>query len=118
MVTVSKQKNREDQPAADNVDADPNLLTTFVLQKPIRAYDEMVSVLKLRKPTGADLIRVGNPVIFSPFADPPRIEHDMSKVVAMVARLANVPSSSLEALDPQELTSLAWAISPFFVPKA
>lgn len=88
----------------------------FPLRTPINAYGEEVSVLKIRKPTGADLIAVGNPVKFSPFTKPPTVEHDMTRVIEMVARLANVPSSSLAKLEPAELISLAWEISPFFIP--
>lgn len=88
----------------------------FPLKTPINAYGEDVSVLKLRKPTGADLIAVGNPVKFSPFTKPPTVEHDYPRIVEMAARLANVPSSSIAKLDPDELIMLAWAISPFFIP--
>jgi hypothetical protein len=88
----------------------------FPLSKPIVAYGEEVTVLKMRKPTGADLIKVGSPVKFSPFTDPPTVEHDYPKVIAMVARMSSVPSSSLERLSPEELVALAWTISPFFIP--
>jgi phage terminase large subunit-like protein len=88
----------------------------FTLSKPIQAYGEDVSVLKMRKPTGKDLIQVGNPVTFYPHVEPVKIEHDMGRVVQMAARMANVPSSSIERMDPDELTALAWAISPFFIP--
>ena len=89
----------------------------FPLSKPILAYGKEISVLEMSRPTGADLVRVGNPVIFTPFTDPPRVEHDIAKVIAMVARLAKVPSPSLEALDSEDLIGLAWAISPFFMPR-
>ena len=88
----------------------------FKLRTPIVAYGDEISVLKLRKPTGTDLLRVGNPVKFSPFTTPPSVEHDFQRVIEMVARLSGVPSSSIEKMDPQELTALAWEISPFFIP--
>lgn len=93
-----------------------DIIIEFKLKKPILSYGEQVSVLKIRKPTGADLVRVGNPVKFNPYVSPPSVEHDFTKLVAMVARLANVPSSSLEALDPEELTALAWELTNFFLP--
>jgi hypothetical protein len=105
--------------AADRPDPEadaPAAEIEFPLSKPIIAYGDEVTVLKLRKPTGVDLIRIGNPVTFYPHLEPPKIEHDMERVVAMVARLAGVPSSSLERLEPDELVGLAWAISPFFIP--
>ncbi|KWV43419.1 hypothetical protein AS156_25220 [Bradyrhizobium macuxiense] len=88
----------------------------FALRTPILAYGEEISVLKIRKPMGADLVAVGNPVKFSPFTSPPTVEHDYPKIVEMAARLANVPSSSLTKLDPEDLITLAWTITPFFVP--
>ncbi|KWV48039.1 hypothetical protein AS156_19205 [Bradyrhizobium macuxiense] len=88
----------------------------FTLSTPIIAYGEEISVLKIRKPTGADLVSVGNPVEFSPFTSPPTVKHDYQKMTEMVARLANVPSSSLQKLDPTDLVSLAWAVTPFFIP--
>lgn len=105
---------RVEKAAADEAAAE--ILLEFPLERPINAYGEEIKVLKLRKPTGADLVRIGNPVKFNPYVEPPQVEHDYTRVLAMVARLANVPSSSLERLDPEELTSLAWAISPFFLP--
>lgn len=104
-------------PSAAEKAAEPkDIIFTFPLRKPINAYGEEITVLELRRPTGADLVRVGNPVKFTPHAEPPIIEHDYVRVAAMVARLANVPSSSIERLEPDELTALAWGISPFFLP--
>lgn len=86
------------------------------LSAPIKAYTETVSVLKMRKPTGADLLRVGNPVDFDPISEPPKISHNMQRVQMMVARLANIPSGSLERMTPRDLVACAWAITPFFLP--
>ncbi|HEY2210275.1 MAG TPA: phage tail assembly protein [Bradyrhizobium sp.] len=88
----------------------------YQLTEPINAYGEDVKVLKLRMPTGSDLIRVGNPVAFYPNADPVKIEHDMPKMVQMIARLSGVPSSSVERMNPRDLIGVAWVLSPFFIP--
>lgn len=109
-------------PPEDNASAEADTpavpdVIRYELSKPILAYGKQISVLEMSRPTGADLVRVGNPVIFTPFTDPPRVEHDFAKVIAMVARLAKVPSPSLEALDPDDLVGLAWGISPFFMPR-
>lgn len=94
----------------------PEIVIEYPLDEPINAYGEEVTTLKLRKPTGLDLIEIGNPVTFYPYADPVKVEHDMPKVQAMVARLANIPSSSVSRIGPRDLVGLAWAISPFFIP--
>lgn len=88
----------------------------FELSEPIMAYGEEVTILKIRKPTGLDLIEVGNPVTFYPYTEPVKVEHDMVKVRAMLARLANIPSSSVGNIGARDLVGLAWAISPFFIP--
>lgn len=91
------------------------LLGEFPLSKPINAYGDDIKILKLRRPTAIDLIQVGNPVIFTP-GTPPRIEHDFVKLIALLARMTQVPSSSLEKLDPQDLVDIAWTVSPFLAP--
>jgi len=37
---------------------------TYPLKTPIMAYGEKIAVIKMRRPLGADLMTVGNPVIF------------------------------------------------------
>lgn len=113
---MSKRVEAEDRPDPEQDDIGQSEDLEYTLSKAISAYGESVTVLKLRKPTGADLVRIGNPVNFYPHADPIKIEHDMPKMVAMIARLSNIPSSSIEKIGPQDLIGLAWAISPFFIP--
>ena len=88
----------------------------YELEEPILAYKEEVKVLKMRRPIGADLIRVGNPVIFYPHTEPPKIEHDMIKMQLMIARLSNIPSASIEKIGTRDLLGIAWMLSPFFIP--
>ena len=88
----------------------------FPLAEPITAYGEEITVLRIRKPTGADLLRVGNPVKIGMFSEPPTIDYDFPKVIAMVARLTNIPSPSLEKLSTDQMVALAITISPFFMP--
>lgn len=108
---------RVDKVIVDEAAQQPPAIT-YPLLNPIKAYGEEIRVINMRKPGGQDLLSVGNPVIFSPHVDPPRIEHDYPKVIAMVARLSipAIPSSSLADLEPADITGLAWAISPFFTP--
>lgn len=96
----------------------PETLSPYPLLKPIKSYGEEVRSIVMRKPNGGDLLAIGNPVIFSPHIDPPRIEHDLTKVLQMVARIStpSIPSTSLAELDPQDIVGLAWHISPFFTP--
>ena len=95
---------------------EPEFIVEYVLAKPIKAFDEELAIIKLRKPTGADLIRVGNPVLFYPHADPIKIEHDMPKMVTMMSRLSGIPVASLERMSTEDLLGIAWSLSPFFIP--
>jgi Phage tail assembly chaperone proteins, E, or 41 or 14 len=108
MSEAEMKKEAAEKPAEEFVEV--------TLSKPINSFGEQVSVLKLRKPTGADLIRIGNPVIFDPITDPPRITHDMPRMVQMLMRLSGVPTSSFDQLDPRDLVSCAWAVTNFFLP--
>ena len=101
----------EDAPVAESNEI------VVTLSSPIPVFAEMRSVITMRKPTGLDLIKVGNPVQFDPVSDPPRIEHNMPRMVAMIARLANIPTGSVEKMDPRDLASCAWQLSSFFLPK-
>jgi Phage tail assembly chaperone proteins, E, or 41 or 14 len=86
------------------------------LSQPIEAHGEKVSELRFRNPTTRDILEVGNPVIFDPISDPPKITHDAIKMNVMLSRLAGVPPSSILHLDPRDWVACAWGISPFFVP--
>jgi hypothetical protein len=108
------EKRDEAAPAAEQKPAED--FVEVKLSKPINSFGEEISVLKFRKPTGADLIRVGNPVIFDPITDPPRITHDMPKMVQMLMRLSGVPTSSFDQLDTRDLTAAAWAVTNYFLP--
>ena len=87
------------------------------LSKPIPVFDEKVSVLKFRKPTAADIIQIGNPVLFDPISDPPRVEHHAQRMTAMMARLSGVPASSLARMETDDWIACAWELSPFFIPR-
>jgi hypothetical protein len=86
------------------------------LTKPIKSYGEEVTVIKMRLPTAADIFRLGNPVEFDPISDPPKITHNFQRLQVMIARLANIPSGSLEKMATKDLVACAWALTPHFLP--
>lgn len=105
----------EDNAAATDVVADGDMIV-ITLAKPIPVFKDKVAEIKFRKPTGGDIIRIGNPVQFDPISNPPRISHDAGKMTAMMARLSGFPSSSFDFMEPQDWVSCAWALTPFFMP--
>ena len=87
------------------------------LSKPVVGFDGEITTLKLRKPTGADIIRVGNPIQFDPISDPPKISFDYPVLSKMIARLGNIASISVEQMDPADLVGIGWTIAPNFLPR-
>src|ERR1700722_9599225 len=94
--------------AADDAAAVDDESLPVTLSKPIPVFEEKVSKLKFRKPTAADIIQIGNPVMFDPISDPPRVEHHAQRMTAMMARLSNVPASSLAKLETEDWIACAW----------
>lgn len=89
------------------------------LAKPVQAHGEDVSSLKLRLPTGGDMIRIGNPVLFDATAENPAatIRFDMPILAKMIAHLAKVPTSTVDKLEPADIIGIGWKLSGFFLPK-
>lgn len=102
--------------AADEAAADDfvNGSWTYALQfKNIRAHGDQIGELTFRAPTGADMIAVGNPVLWDPSGD---IEFDTRKLANMMSRLASVPTSAISEMDPRDTMTVAWMLARFFVP--
>jgi len=102
-----------DRPEAEKTPEPPR---THKLASPIQAYGNEVTEIVFRKPTGMDIVQQGNPVIFDPISDPPRITFDERKMTAMISALAKIPVSSVQQMDPRDWVACAWMVAPFFVP--
>lgn len=98
-------------------DAPTDEAITVTLSRPIPVFDEKVLSLKFRRPTAADIIQIGNPVMFDPISDPPKVEHHAPRMTAMMARLSGVPASSLAKMETEDWIACAWELSPFFIPR-
>lgn len=118
-MTKQERRSTEDESSAQsrNESATVDAAYRFVLDKPLPAHDGEVRELVFRKPTAGDILRIGNPVIFDPISDPPRLQFDERKMMNMLAVLAGVPPSTIAMLDPRDWISCAWGISPFFIPR-
>jgi hypothetical protein len=86
------------------------------LTRPIEAHGQQITKHVFREPTGRDLLNVGNPVVFDPISDPPKVVHDERRMNAMLSLLAGVPPSSVLMLTPRDWITCAWGITPFFMP--
>ena len=92
---------------------------TIMLAKPIpvpgRNGIKTVDRVVLRRPTGADILDIGNPVIFDPGRA--QVTHDMQRMPLMIFRLSGIAPPALAKMDPQDLVDCFWAITPFFIPR-
>ena len=118
MTTVTDIKAREAAapPIPEDAKATPLPGYTLELTRPIEAHGNTVTVLTFREPTARDLLAVGNPVIFDPISEPPKILHDEKRMNAMMSMLAAVPPSSIATMHPRDWVTCAWGLTPFFVP--
>jgi hypothetical protein len=74
---------------------------------------EQLEQLTFREPTGADILRVGNPVWINTAGE---IMFDERKMTAMMAQLSGVLYPLLEAMHPQDWNSCAYRLRRFFLP--
>jgi hypothetical protein len=87
------------------------------LTKPIKAHGETLEEIKCRAPTAADIIQIGNPVIYEFMIDGrPRITYDDGRMARMISLLGGVPPSSVAQMSPREFVSACWIMRDFFLP--
>ncbi len=74
---------------------------TIKLSKPVKAHDEEVSEITLRKPVPKDVMELGSPQLLVPSADGESAGVEIrAKVVGRyICRLASIPMNSVEALE-------------------
>jgi len=82
---------------------------------PAKGGTKTIDRIVFRRPTGGDILEVGNPVIFDPGRA--QITHDMQRMPLMIFRLSGVQPPVLAKMDPRDLVDCMWAITPFFIPR-
>lgn len=89
------------------------------LNVPIKAHGEEVSVLTLRRPTVAEVRKIGRlPYIVGGTDESGNLTPDMGVVPAYISVCAGIPPSSVDQVDLSDLNTLAWRIAGFFVEPA
>ena len=94
--------------------ADPAF--TWPLSAPVFMADAKIEEISFRKPTGLDLMMVGNPVKMTPYGGAEDAVVDYRLAYAMLERLSGVPIKVLQTIDPAEATELFWVMGTFFTP--
>lgn len=88
------------------------------LSSPIPAHGKQIKEVRCRKPSGGDIMRIGNPISFNPFDENPEqtIQINPSVMGRMISHLAEIPTSSVERMAPHDFMSLGWKLAHFFIP--
>lgn len=89
---------------------------TVPLKHPVTAHGEEVGELTLREPTTKDIMEIGLPTLLVPSSDGQSVGVEIrQKVVGRyVSRLAQIPMSSVESLNPGDFARCSAAVMDFF----
>jgi hypothetical protein len=89
---------------------------TIELQAPVQAHGEMVKKLTFRRPTGGDIMAMGDGYPIHIDWGSGRITPNPPVMGAMMSALAAVPPSTIKALDSEDWSTCAHALMGFFPP--
>lgn len=114
MATEPKRAAPAEEPAPAKPQA---VFKTFKLRKEVQAHGDPMIEFKLREPTGADIMRIGYPVVMTPTSGGGmQVVPDHEKMSMMMSALAVVPPSTIGMLDPRDWSTVATWLTGFFVP--
>jgi hypothetical protein len=88
------------------------------LVTPVQAHGEMLKQMKFRRPTGGDIMEMGNGYPININWETGQVTPNPAVMGAMMARLATVPPSTIKALDAEDWSTCAHALMGFFPPGA
>jgi hypothetical protein len=116
MTGESAAKNSE--PAAAPAEAPKARLKeiTISLSVPVQAHGEMVSKLTFRRPTGGDIMALGDAYPIHIDWTTGQIRPNPPAMGDMMSTLAQVPPSTIKALDAEDWSTCAHALMGFFPP--
>ena len=88
------------------------------LETPVMAHGEMVKQLKFRRPTGGDIMALGDNYPIHIEWSTGLIRPNPPAMGDMMSALAAVPPSTIKALDAEDWSTCAHALMGFFPPGA
>jgi hypothetical protein len=91
---------------------------TIKLTTPVQAHGEMVKSLTFRRPTGGDIMAMGDGYPINIDWNTGRITPNPAVMGAMMSTLAVVPPSTIKALDAEDWATCAHVLMGFFPPGA
>jgi hypothetical protein len=88
------------------------------LEMPAMAYGDEIKKLTFRRPTGGDIMAMGSGYPINIDWQSGRVTPNPPVMGPMMARLANVPDSTIIGLDANDWATCAFALMGFFPPGA
>lgn len=84
----------------------------MVLNQPVSAHGETISVLEFKEPTGKDVRELGYPYQMNQDESIKLQAHIIAKYIV---RLAEVPLSTVDQMTPGDLNTAGWLVAGFFL---
>ncbi len=90
--------------------------TTVPLRVAVKAHGEDLHEITLRDVTTKDIMELGTPLLIIPSADGKTagVEIRQTVIGKYVSRLAKIPPSSVEAIDPKDWSKFQAVVMGFF----
>jgi len=88
------------------------------LTTPVQAHGEMLKALKFRRPTGGDIMALGDAYPIHIDWTTGQVRPNPPAMGEMMSVLAAVPPSTIKALDAEDWSTCAHALMGFFPPGA
>ncbi|MBM6634621.1 phage tail assembly protein [Leclercia adecarboxylata] len=84
----------------------------MLLNQPVNAHGETISVLEFKEPTGKDVRELGYPYQMNQDESIKLQAHIIAKYIV---RLASVPLSTVDQMSPGDLNTAGWLVAGFFL---
>ena len=91
---------------------------TIDLNTPVQAHGETLKKMTFRRPTGGDLIAIGDHYPININYQTGEVLPNAPAMGEMMTILAAVPMSTIKQMDSDDFATCAWALMGFFSPGA
>lgn len=105
---------------ADQKPAEPERVKeiTIDLKYPVQAFGTPVNKLTFRRPTGGDLMAIGDAYPVHIYWETREVRPNPAAMGPIMSALAQVPLTTIKALDAEDFATCSHALMVFFLPGA
>jgi hypothetical protein len=116
MENTARKPTLAAEPEAAARPKEPAKEITVDLQVPVQAFGETLKKLSFRRPTGADLMGLGDSFPIHINWQTGEVRPNPPAMGAIMSTLAKVPVSTIQSMDAEDFSTCAHALMGFFVP--